>query len=126
MMHIDFDTLSYRYPASHLVAGLLEEAFAVAEIGALGRHLRRIIESMGPADYATGLVRTGADVEYHFRFARLEDAEAFGSRFDARRRSKPIPCHQFSIDRQLYQALVASRRQPVAKAETARLPNSFR
>lgn len=109
-MHIDFDTLSYRYPASHLVAGLLQEAFAVAEIAALGRHLRRIIESMGAADYATGLVRTETEVEYHIRFARLEDAKAFGSRFDARHQSKPIPRHQFAIDRRLYQALIASRR----------------
>ena len=116
-MRFDFDTFANRYPDSHLVAGRLEEPFAGPEIGALGRHLRRIIEAMGTPEYATGLVRTGPDLEYHFRFARSEDAEAFAACFGARHQSKPIPRHHFSIDRKLYKELAGRKRQRGGSAQ---------
>jgi hypothetical protein len=103
-MHMDFDTFASRYPASFVIEARLAGDFKGAELGAIGRHFRRLITSLATGDFATGVVRRAEELEFHCRFEVREDATAFGMCFGARIIGDGTR-RWFVFDRSLYNGL---------------------
>lgn len=118
---LDFDSFTRRHGKGHLIAVALPTDFRPADLNWLGRCLRKLIDSLPPAgDYATGMVRTVDDAQFHCRFADAEDARATGACLGAR----PTAAGGFATQRRilLNEALFAELRRTKVWTQAVRPP----
>ncbi|WP_421998880.1 hypothetical protein [Reyranella sp.] len=104
--HLDLVTFTDAHPGGHLVAGLLPDEVSGAELSALRRHIRRLIESLNVrGTYATGLVRTAETTEIHCLFEKAEDAGQLAAWVNAQPARDGAGERRFVIDEAMRDAL---------------------